>query len=440
MRKKQEEKMAWAILNFLFSVFEMTVTWGLIWCFMNINSKTLYRRKGWYIVGALLAGGTEYLYAVFNPNSWGSVILQIVLSLIGGAALFHKEWLALILDLVFETMLFLGMECGIFISNVIVAQVGIEWFPYPACIGCMAMALKIILMLILSVPMIRWRKSNSESPLTLRQTFTVLVLPVFSLFFLYSFLEVSSLYYQIQGLWLILANIVALVLLNVYFLYLFRYLFKANKLEQEMHMAEVKNEVQYRYYEELERKYRESRKILHDMKNHLAAVEQLYQEQKEEAGGKYVQDLYHMINVLGEKYYSSNHMLNIILNEKLSLAQSLGIQVKAQVGDVKFADMKDMDITIIFGNLLDNAVEACRDCGKEAFLELKIDRVQDFRVVQIRNSRNATVREKSATGKKQHMGLGIPNVKQTLEKYHGTLEFTMTDKEYRVNIMISGVM
>ena len=203
-------------------------------------------------------------------------------------------------------------------------------------------------------------------------------------------------------------------------------------------MAEVKNEVQYRYYEVLERKYRESRKILHDMKNHLAAVEQLYQEQKEEAGDTYVKDLYHMINVLGEKYYSSNHMLNIILNEKLSLAQSLGIQVKVQVGEVGFDDMKDMDITIIFGNLLDNAVEACRDCGKDAFLEIKIDRIQDFRVVQLCNSRKVSSGEVPAPKKKRHMGLGLPNVRQTLEKYHGTLEVSMTEKEYRVNLMIPG--
>lgn len=430
--------MIWAILNLLMSIAETTIVWVLIWHFMSVNSRTIYRKRIWYILGALLAGGTAYLYALYHPNSWGSVAVQVVMTMIGGVTLFHREWLALIMDLVFETMLFLGMECGIFISNVVVVQVGINSFPYPACFGCMAMALKIILMLVLALPMIKWRKSHSEGPLTLRQTFTVLVLPVFSLFFLYSFLEVSSLYYQLQGLWLILANIGALVLLNVYFLYLFRYLFKANKLEQEMRMAEVKNEVQYRYYEVLERKYRESRKILHDMKNHLAAVEQLYQEQKEEAGDTYVKDLYHMINVLGEKYYSSNHMLNIILNEKLSLAQSLGIQVKVQVGEVGFDDMKDMDITIIFGNLLDNAVEACRDCGKDAFLEIKIDRIQDFRVVQLCNSRKVSSGEVPAPKKKRHMGLGLPNVRQTLEKYHGTLEVSMTEKEYRVNLMIPG--
>lgn len=430
--------MIWGILNLIISILEMAVTWGLIWWFMKVNSRTIYRKRLWYILGALAAGGAEYLCALFHPNSWWNLVIQAGMTLMGGVLLFHREWLALIMDLVFETMIFLGMECGIFIGNITIVYYGVDRFPNPASVGCLMMILKIALMLILALPMIRWRKSQPEGPLTLRQTLTVLVLPVFSMFFLYSLMELSTLYYQIQGLWLILANVVLLVLLNVYFLYLFQYLFKANKLEQEMKMAEVKNEVQYRYYEELERKYRESRKVLHDMKNHLAAVEQLYQKQKEEAGDTYVKDLYHMINVLGEKYYSSNRMLNIILNEKFSMAQSLGIQVKAQVGDVSFDDMKDMDITTIFANLLDNAVEACKECGKEAELELKIDRIQDFRVVQIRNSRREKGGEKSAAGKNGHMGLGLPNVRQTLEKYHGTLEMTMTDTQCRINVMLPG--
>mgnify|MGYP000072618025 FL=1 len=106
---------------------------------------------------------------------------------------------------------------------------------------------------------------------------------------------------------------------------------------------------------------------MHDMKNHLQAVEHLYQAKDgQEQGGAYVKDLYHMLNLLGEKYYSSNRMLNIICNDKLSLARHPAVAISVEIGDVDFSDLRDIDITTIFANLLDNALEAAEDFGEGA--------------------------------------------------------------------------
>lgn len=49
-----------------------------------------------------------------------------------------------------------------------------------------------------------------------------------------------------------------------------------------------------------------------------------------------MKDLYHMLNLLGEKYYSSNRMLNIICNDKLSLARHPAVAISVEIGDVDF--------------------------------------------------------------------------------------------------------
>lgn len=222
-----------------------------------------------------------------------------------------------------------------------------------------------------------------------------------------------------------------------------------------MKLIQIQNELQYHHYEDVERKYQESRKILHDMKNHLQAVEQLYETKNISAGNNYVKDLYHMINILGEKYYSSNSMLNIILNEKLSQAQHMGIQVKAEIGDVDFDDLKDIDITTIFSNLLDNAIEAASavlipdtktplsnipsalvHAAETPWITVKIDNIQEFRVIRISNFKSPQQPSLSYNRKKKHMGLGLVNVRQALGNYHGTLEQSETAKEYQINIMI----
>lgn len=349
--------MFWAILNLLFSIFEIIIIQVCTFCFMRINRRTVFLKKRWYILCFTLSGIITYVAFLLLTDNWSAVLLLLTLSASLGL-LFHRKALPIILDILFSVVLFLGMEGGIFIGNILLSQSDLQFFPNPASIGCLFMGLKIIIAATLAAAMIQWKKVHNDGSLSLRQTITILLLPAFSVFFLYSLMQMSMVYTQLHGAWLILGNIIALLLLNVYFLYLFRYLFKVNRLEQEMQLTQIQNELQYRHYEELEQKYHESRKILHDMKNHLQAVEQLYEGENRTAGDNYVQDLYHMINILGEKYYSANRMLNIILNDKLSRAKQAGIRVKAEIGDAAFDDLKDMDITIIFANLLDNAIEA----------------------------------------------------------------------------------
>lgn len=437
--------MFWAISNLLLSIFEMLFIWAATFSFMKVNSRTVFLPKWYYAIAFAAVSVCYYIGAVFLPESWLTVLLQIIITAILGFLLFHRKPLPIILDILFSVVLILGMECGIFIFNIILHYTDLSVFPNMASVGSAAMILKLLIMIPLAIAMITWKKAHSEGTLTLRQTVTVLVLPVFSVFFLYSMIQMCMVYVQLHGLWLMAGNIIALLLLNIYFLYLFRYLFRVNKLEQEKKMADIQNELQYRHYEELERKYRESRKILHDMKNHLQAVEQLYEDKDRQAGDHYVKNLYHMINVMGEKYYSSNHMLNIILNEKLSQAQADGIKVTAEIGDANFDDLEDMDITTVFANLLDNAIESANSVDN-GWLQIKIDTVQDFRVIQIRNAR-ASAQEKRSDpaedrARKQkegsHMGLGLVNVRQALSKYHGSLEQSETENEYCINLIIPG--
>ncbi|MDO4273445.1 MAG: GHKL domain-containing protein [Eubacteriales bacterium] len=426
--------MFWGITNLILAIMESIVMWGCTLYFMSVNSRTIYRKKIWYLFAGTASAAIVFACSVIFPDTYVGMAAQLIMTFAIGILLFHKAVMPVILDLLLAVELFLGMECGIFIFNTMVPVMTQDNILMFANLGMIA---KIVFMILMTWMMVKWRKGKDGIRLSAKQTLSVLVLPVFSVFFLFSIIEMHVVFVQLKGFWLVLANCFALLLLNLYFLYLFQYLFRTNKLEQEMKVFQIQNEVQFHYYEELEQKYRESRKIFHDMKNHLQSVEQLYEEKNKKAGDDYVKDLLHMINVLGEKFYSSNHMLNIILNEKLSQARRAGIKVTAEVGDVEFSDLKDIDITTIFANLLDNAVEASGEAGEGAFLNLKIDMVQEFRVVQICNSRAMDTGKQEAR-KQSHMGLGLVNVKYTLEKYHGSLQQIVTDKEYRVSVMIPG--
>ena len=213
--------MIWAVCNLLLSVIEMCAIWTGTFFFMCVNSRTVYARKVWYILGFTLTALICSLNVLLFSESWRAVFLQLALTAVLGILLFHRRLLSVILDVLFSVVVILGMECGIFICNVILRYTGTGIFPNPASIGCMAMILKLLVLLPLMYAMIRWKKAQTDGRLTLRQTITVLILPAFSLLFLYSLLEMCDVYIQLHGLWLVVGNITALLLLNIYFLYLF---------------------------------------------------------------------------------------------------------------------------------------------------------------------------------------------------------------------------
>ena len=160
------------------------------------------------------------------------------------------------------------------------------------------------------------------------------------------------------------------------------------------------------------------------MKNHLLALNDLYTNENEN-GVRYQQELLKMMDSLGQTCYTGHQLLNVILNEKLKEAEKLGIKTEIQIHAVP-AGLTDVDVTAIFSNLLDNALEACKEIAGERFLSLKIDRHGDFLIVKMRNSMEGQSEERNGrfrSTKAGHTGIGLSNVMRTVEKYGGTCRF-----------------
>ena len=63
--------------------------------------------------------------------------------------------------------------------------------------------------------------------------------------------------------------------------------------------------------------------------------------------------------------YSTNKVLNIILNDKIEKAEKEDIKVKSVIGDVSLDFIRDIDLTAIISNIFDNAIESARECSIE---------------------------------------------------------------------------
>lgn len=105
------------------------------------------------------------------------------------------------------------------------------------------------------------------------------------------------------------------------------------------------------------------------------------------------------------------------------------------------------DLTTIFGNAFDNAVEAAEK-SKKKYIELFTDHRNNFDVIIIKNSCNESahqhITEKAggllkSTKKNSHAhGYGMKSIKNAVKKYDGDLnrEYNKVDNEFTLTIMV----
>lgn len=271
------------------------------------------------------------------------------------------------------------------------------------------------------------------------QYFNFLVLPIFSIFYIMTLMMYSQLCLTLEDRLLLLVNIVSILILNLYITNIFEAISRNNELKSKIELYEQQSIMQYKYYSDLEGKYTNSRKVIHDMKNHLHSIERLYETNNNKKAREYTEDMYKMFDELGQKIYTTNKVLNIIINDKVERAANFGSILECKIGDVDLDFIKDIDLTIMFSNLLDNSIEAVKEKTEDKNILLKVNNFNDFIVINITNNLDKLPvkgNKEFITSKEGHSGLGLQNVKMALEKYDGNMRIEYDDKAFKVNIVI----
>ncbi len=207
------------------------------------------------------------------------------------------------------------------------------------------------------------------------------------------------------------------------------------KSEQSLYELRLKN----MYYQEKLVEEEKIREIYHDFKNHLILLESnLGQtEQANEAISK----LSHKISAFEGFYNTGNEMVDIIIKEKMKKIRQEDIELQMDV-DMRTGDFLELlDISTIFGNLFDNAIEASvkisrQDINKK--ITLKVRPQNRFLVIRMSNHvepSNDGSFQSTKENTKDH-GFGIANIKKSVQKYDGECKYGYEGSEFVFRIII----
>lgn len=405
----------------------------------SIN-RTLPKRRLFSILGYLFLSaviGTASLFSTGTPT----LLIWIGTEALVGYFVYSKNRTQLIYNCIYILCLSCGQIAISFMLQYIFSLFAFDNILLLIITNLFTKDICLLLLSKLIITLFQGKIPGKPAPFQLLQ---YAVLPVCSIFFIGTLMSFAEIYVSSTGFWLILFNAVLLIGLNLYVSVLFQSIIKNHELENELSLSRQQADMQFRYYSELERKYQDSRKIVHDIRNHMLALQELYSRQSGEAE-HYVADLHQLLNSLGQTYYCTSQVLNIILNDKAERAKDAGIDFDCRIGEVTLDFLKQFDLTTIFANLLDNAIEAAQTGPQPAKISLRMEQVNEFLILNLSNTSREPLptRLGSTPGftgwrsrKCNHEGIGMENVRQALSRYEGTLKNQYQDGVVTVSAVI----
>lgn len=181
------------------------------------------------------------------------------------------------------------------------------------------------------------------------------------------------------------------------------------------------------------------KKFKHDFMNYKIGL-QLYLENGDCTGAKeYLENLVVKMNPEKRILETGNVALDAILSTKAAIAESKSIVFVSNLQIPRNLVLDPIDICVIFGNALDNAIEACEKIESlEKKISLTIIYQKDCLFCKIVNSAIASDSFSLRTSKsdnKNH-GFGLDNIKASLEKYQSEPVILQTDDEFTLKFII----
>lgn len=206
-------------------------------------------------------------------------------------------------------------------------------------------------------------------------------------------------------------------------------------------IARFQNDLVNKYYNEVEVMYRKMRSWRHDYHNHIQVLKANITLQQYDQAKSYLDRLEEDLTTVDTVLKTGNVMVDAILNSKLSLIQEKKIAVDATAVVPGNIAISGIDLSILIGNLLDNAMEACVQIPKESdrFIRIYIDIVKKQLYISVTNSMAGKAKKTGGTflsTKQGNHGFGLLRIDSIVSKYNGYLNRQSENSIFATEVML----
>lgn len=212
-------------------------------------------------------------------------------------------------------------------------------------------------------------------------------------------------------------------------------------LEEALKFSDMSLMAQKKQYDRLSTHMEDMRKARHDLRQHLTVVQSYLKRDDKTGLAEYIDIYKSELPADTLDLYSRNDVLNAVICYYAALARRDKIQFDAQVNYPDNSPVTDTEITVLVGNLLENALEASQKVDKEfKFIKLRIKYQESTSLlILVDNSYEGYVKFKNGTplsSKREGFGIGAASIREIASRYNGRVLFEQRDQVYYASVYL----
>ncbi len=195
-----------------------------------------------------------------------------------------------------------------------------------------------------------------------------------------------------------------------------------------------------KHYEEVEDMYCQMRGWRHDYKHHIQTMRAHLALGQYHELDDYLRDLDTDLTEVDTVLKTGNVRVDAVLNSKLAVAKARGIRVNAKAAVPQGLMINEVDLCVIIGNLLDNAMDGCGETVEtKRFIRVYIEVLKEQLYIYISNSMADHIRKEGGqylSTKRGNHGFGLMRIDRVVKKYNGFLNRQHEEGVFATEIML----
>lgn len=207
-------------------------------------------------------------------------------------------------------------------------------------------------------------------------------------------------------------------------------------------LVEYQTEQSEKHLNEVRSIHKEMRGYKHDFHHHLQTLKGQLEAGDVDRALAYIEQLDSQLMNVDTLLKTGNISLDAILSAKIAQAkaENIAVTLKANVPDA--LTVSDLELSIIIGNLLDNAIEACRTVTGERFIRIFISMKGNMLYFSMLNAADAKKKKTGslfATHKGGVHGFGLRRAEAILEEHGGWVKYNSEDGAFTSEFLVPAI-
>lgn len=300
-------------------------------------------------------------------------------------------------------------------------------------------------MFIIAVVIEHYVKGRSTQEISMRYIVVILTVPIVSIYLMHHILLIAMAYEEYFSFAMI--SSLFLLLLNYVIFEVYDWMAQEAELIKKNQLYEQQLELCRRQAEEREAYDRGLRRVQHDIKSHFVALLGMIEAKDMENAAAYIRPL--LDSSVGhsamEISHSGNVVIDSLINYRYALAKKEGIAFMADIVIPSDIPFQSSHLAIVLGNLLENALEACREISDgQRYIAIEIYYVKKVLMITVKNTckgqRSKNREGRFITTKKDvsNHGLGLSSVELAVSSYQGQVVTEAEEGIFKVSVVMQG--